>query len=147
MYLLAKLAQYKKTMTVLGVFALSLAFAPMASAQYNCYNDPEDPFCTNKVGAALGGRIGGEDTDFITSIVNIINIMLGLLGLIAVVIILLGGFKWMTAGGSDEKVTEARKLIFSGIIGLAIILSAWAIAQFVIGSLRTATQGTDEAPI
>jgi len=58
---------------------------------------------------------------------------------VAVVIILIGGFKWMTAGGNDDQVGEARKWIFSGIIGLAIILSAWAIAIFVLDKLSDAT--------
>jgi len=71
---------------------------------------------------------------------RIINVALGFLGIIAVVIVLLGGFKWMIAGGNDEKTTEAKKLIVSGIIGLAIILSAWAITSFVISRLVTATQ-------
>lgn len=69
----------------------------------------------------------------------IIRAALGFLGVIAVVIVLFGGFKWMTAGGNEEKVGEAKKLIFAGIIGLAIILSAYAIASFVIGKLVTAT--------
>ncbi len=66
---------------------------------------------------------------------RVINIILGFLGIIAVVIILLGGFKWMTAGGNEEKVEEAQKLIKAGIIGLIIILAAWGIASFVINSL------------
>jgi hypothetical protein len=61
--------------------------------------------------------------------------------IIAVVIVLIGGFKYMTSGGSEEKTTEARKLIVSGIIGLAIILSAWAITSFVVSRLVGATQG------
>ena len=68
--------------------------------------------------------------------------MLSLLGIVAVVIILLGGFKWMTAGGNDDKVEEAKKLILSGIIGLAIIMSAWAIARFVLIQLGQATAVT-----
>ena len=54
-------------------------------------------------------------------------------------IILAGGFMWMTAGGNEDKVGKAKQLIFSGIIGLAIILAAFAIAKFVINSLVTAT--------
>ncbi len=45
----------------------------------------------------------------------------------------------MISGGNDQKTAEARNLIVSGIIGLAIILSAWAITSFVIGQLLTAT--------
>ena len=67
-----------------------------------------------------------------------INIILGFLGIVAVVIILLGGFKWMTAGGNEDKVGEARKLITAGIIGLIIILASFAIASFVLTQLSAA---------
>lgn len=70
---------------------------------------------------------------------QIIRAALGFLGIVAVVIILIGGFKWMIAGGNEDKVQEARKLIIAGIIGLAIILSAYAIANFVIEQLVEAT--------
>jgi len=70
---------------------------------------------------------------------RIINVALGFLGIIAVVIVLVGGFKYMISGGNEEKTSEAKNLIVAGIIGLAIILSAWAITSFVIGQLLTAT--------
>ena len=53
---------------------------------------------------------------------SIINVALGLLGIVAVIIILIGGFEWMTAGGNEEKQAGAQQN-FAGIIGLAIILS------------------------
>lgn len=83
---------------------------------------------------------GLGEADLQETIGNLIRVLLGFLGVIAVVIMLLGGFKWMTAGGNDEKVAEAKKLIIAGIIGLAIILSAYAIASFVISSIVGATQ-------
>lgn len=70
---------------------------------------------------------------------RIINVAMGLLGVVAVVIILAGGFIWMTAGGNEDKVEQAKKLIFSGVIGLAIILTSYAIAQFVVSALVSAT--------
>ncbi len=73
------------------------------------------------------------------AVVRLINVALGFLGLIAVIIILIGGFKWMTAGGNEDKVGEARKTIFAGIIGLAIILFAWGITTFVIKNLGAAS--------
>ena len=73
------------------------------------------------------------------TIASIINVAMGLLGMIVVLLILAGGFLWMTAGGDEAKVTKAKGLIFGGVIGLAIILSAYAIAQFVVGSLLSAT--------
>lgn len=70
---------------------------------------------------------------------SVIRIILGFLGIVAVIIILLGGFKWMTAGGNEDKVGEAKKLITAGIIGLIIIVAAFAIATFVLNSLISAT--------
>jgi hypothetical protein len=82
---------------------------------------------------------GLGQSDLKSSIGNIINVFLGFLGIIAVVITLMGGFKWMTAGGNDEKVAEAKRLLIAGIIGLAIILTAYAISSFVISSILDAT--------
>ncbi|OGY91820.1 MAG: hypothetical protein A3H70_04925 [Candidatus Komeilibacteria bacterium RIFCSPLOWO2_02_FULL_48_11] len=81
----------------------------------------------------------GTNSDLKGTIVQIINIILGFLGIIAVIIILAGGFKWMTAGGNEEKVGEARKMIVQGLIGLAVIFGAWAITAFVINQLATVT--------
>ena len=70
---------------------------------------------------------------------SVINVALGFLGIIAVGLILYAGFKWMTAGGSEDKITEARKLLVAGVIGLIIILAAFAIANFVLTQLIRAT--------
>ena len=87
----------------------------------------------------IGGEIGTGTTDIRITIARIIRTAMSLLGIIAVLIILYGGFKWMTAAGSDEAVGDAKKIITAGIIGLVIILTAYAIASFVINSLVTAT--------
>jgi hypothetical protein len=89
----------------------------------------------------VGSATGLGTRDIRQTIGSIINVALSLLGIIVLVIIIYGGFLWMTAGGNDEKVGEAKKWIFGGIIGLVIILSAYAIASFVISNLVTATTG------
>jgi hypothetical protein len=92
---------------------------------------------------ALLGGVGGEtglgDEDFDKTVGSLINVALGLLGVIAIVIVLAGGFLWMVAGGNEEKVSKAKRLLIAGVIGLAIILSAYAISSFVLSSLISAT--------
>jgi len=73
---------------------------------------------------------------------SVINIFLGFLGVIAVLIILYGGFKWMTAGGNDDGIGEAKQMISAGVVGLVVILAAFGIAQFVINALYNATGAT-----
>ncbi len=115
------------------VFALALAPAAQADANDMLWNGME-----GDVQAATG--LGNEDPR--TMAASVINIVLGFLGIIAVLIILLGGFKWMTAAGNEDKVSEAKKLIGAGVIGLIIILMAFGIAQFVISALYNATNAT-----
>lgn len=87
----------------------------------------------------IAGELGTSSQDLRITIARIIRTAMSLLGIIAVLIVLYGGFKWMTAAGSDEAVGEAKKIITAGIIGLIIILTAYAIASFVINSLVAAT--------
>lgn len=82
-------------------------------------------------------KLGKEDPRKIAA--NVINVILGFLGLMAVVIILAGGFKWMTASGNQDRVEEAKKLISAGIIGLVIVMASFGMAVYVIKSLVVAT--------
>lgn len=72
-------------------------------------------------------------------VMNVINVLMGFLGIIALIIVLTGGFKWMTAGGSEDGIEEAKKLITAGVIGMGIVLSAYAISFFIVDSLMDAT--------
>ncbi|MFA4954639.1 MAG: pilin [Patescibacteria group bacterium] len=125
----------KKIVATAATLSIAAAFAlPMAALA-------ADELNSNDLGVnAIQSTIKLGSGDIRQTAARIINVALGFLGIVAVVIVLLGGFKWMIAGGNDEKTAEARKLIVSGIIGLAIILSAWAITSFVISRLVTATQ-------
>lgn len=115
---------------------IGLMFLPLAVKAYSLENTLG--LNAGNVGSATG--LGTRDVR--TTIASIINVALSLLGIIVLVIIIYGGFLWMTAGGNDERVTQAKQWIFGGIIGLVIILSAYAIAQFVISNLVGATTGT-----
>lgn len=100
----------------------------------NCGNN--DIFGCGGIGTETG--LYARDPKAI--ILAILKTAMGFLGLVAVVIILYGGFKWMTAAGNEEKVEEAKKLIGAGIIGLIIIITAYSIVTYVIQNLLRVTQ-------
>lgn len=118
---------------MMAVLALSVAMPVYA---VNLWGNSE-----NDVNTALG--MGNKDPRAIAA--SVINIMLGFLGIIAVVIILLGGFKWMTGGGNEDKVGEAKKLMIAGVVGLIIILASWGLANFVLNSLLESTGANTNA--
>lgn len=68
-----------------------------------------------------------------------ITIALEFLGIIFLSIIVYAGFRWLTAGGNDDNISKARGLIFNGIIGLIIVLSAYAVTIFIIENVVRAT--------
>lgn len=67
---------------------------------------------------------------------NIISLALSLLGIGFIVLIIAGGFKWMTAQGNEEEAKKAMKIIQMAIIGLIIIISAYSITHFVFSALN-----------
>ncbi len=137
MTLMYKLTKYRTALMIVAIFVMGLLFAPALTSAVETDTFGID-YVSGDAGGGEGIVLGNQDLRVTAT--SIINVSLSLLGIVAVVIILIGGFRWMTAGGNDEKVGEARKWIFSGIIGLAIIMSAWAIARFVLEQLGTATE-------
>ena len=70
---------------------------------------------------------------------NIINVALGFIGILVLVYLLYGGFTWMTSGGEEKKVTQAKNIISRSLIGVVIVLSSWAITMFVLRAIGNAT--------
>ena len=83
--------------------------------------------------------LGQEDPRIV--IANIIRIVLGFLGIIAVIILIYGGWLWMTSAGDASRVDKAKKVLIAAAIGLVIILLSFAIATFILNKLFTATVG------
>ena len=99
--------------------------------------------------AALDTGVGAVDSNInlsskgpIAVATQVINILMGLLGVIALGLILWSGYIWMTAGGNEEKITQAKKILKNASIGLILILSAWGIAYFVLTRLVGDTGGS-----
>ena len=88
---------------------------------------------------AVQGFSGLGDQDLDETLGLLINVLLGLLGIIFLVLTIYAGFLWMTAGGDEKKVAKARGIIITAVIGLVILLSAYAISSFVLDQLITAT--------
>lgn len=76
-----------------------------------------------------------EQKSLTATIGQFINIGLGLLGTIFVVLIIKAGYDWMLAQGDAAKITKSKDTIFRAIIGLLIILGAYAIQAFVFNKL------------
>ncbi len=81
-------------------------------------------------------RLGDTDIRIIAG--RLISVVLGLLGIIAFGLVLYAGFLIMTSAGNEEKVAQGKRVMVNALIGFVIIISAFAIVQFVLKSLSDA---------
>lgn len=93
------------------------------------------------LGLQYGEYTGLGSRDIRIIIADVINIVLGLLGVFFVALLVVAGFRYLTSAGNADTNKKALGTITSAIIGLAIVLSAYVIARFVLQSLMSATTG------
>lgn len=110
---------------------------------------PFAPIALPSVHAALTTNLdtvnttaGLGENDLTLTIGSLISTLLAFLGVIFLILIIYAGLLWMTAAGNEDKVKKAQSILLSSVIGLIILLSAYAISYFVIGQLSTATGTT-----
>jgi len=73
------------------------------------------------------------------SITSLFNFVLGIAGFIFVILFLVGGVQYLTAAGNEEATGKAKKLLVDAIIGLVIVLIAWAVSTYIFSSLTNTT--------
>lgn len=80
--------------------------------------------------------VGDGNDDLTVNITNILNVIIGVLGILAVIVIIFGGVQYMTSTGDAAKVKKAKDTILYGVIGLIIVILAFAIVNFVINNVN-----------
>jgi len=66
---------------------------------------------------------------------NLIDAILLILGAISVIMIIVGGFQYVTSAGDSNKVKTAKSTIMYAVIGVAVALLSYAIVDFVFGKI------------
>lgn len=85
----------------------------------------------------VAGQAGVKDVDSVGKVSgNIINVALSLVGLIFLLLMVYGGYLWMTARGDDSQVEKAQAIIRNAVIGLVLVLAAYAITKLVTTRLE-----------
>ena len=77
---------------------------------------------------------------------TIIQVVLGFLGIVATALVVYAGFLYMTARGNDTQVKKALAILRNAVVGLVIIMSAYAITAFVIDQLTKQFAPSSTAP-
>lgn len=142
-----------KNFIIAGIVGMTLALpgaalvAPAAVFAATNATNITGPLCKG-INDAAGGSGGsgcessvdakGSLSKIAQEVVNIFSIIIGI---VAVIMILVGGFKYITSGGSQEKVGSAKNTIIYALIGLIIVALAQFIVHYVLNFSTNAVNG------
>ncbi|MGI9027281.1 MAG: pilin [Candidatus Saccharimonadales bacterium] len=132
---------------LLLLFALCLTFSAVSYADVSAASN--DTLRQNACSGGeidLSGKAGCKEADserptksLNNLVAQIINVLSIIVGVVAVIMVIIGGFKFVTSGGDSGKVASARNNVLFAIIGLVIVALAQFLIRFVTGK---ATSGS-----
>lgn len=133
------MVQIIKNNILLVVAIVAMAFAALlipatASAAVEIGNNLKcgAEFELNSAGACSPITSGSQTIE--DTIAKIINIFSLIVGAVAVIMIIVGGFKYITSGGDSSNISGAKNTILYAIVGLVIVAIAQAIVRFVLNT-------------
>lgn len=125
-----------KLLILSSILALSLFAVPaIASAATDqiqtgvCYGANNLQISPTPTGDCPDASSTDKVNTLLTEIINVFSVIVGI---VAVIMIIVGGFRYITSGGSSEKVTSAKNTLLYAIIGLVIVALAQIIVKFVL---------------
>jgi hypothetical protein len=129
-------------LSISSLFVLALPFAaPMAASA--AAPDIKNNVCSgaNNLSVTPGvsncSDLTADTCDFNCVLTKVINIFSVIVGVIAVIMIVIGGFRYITSGGASDKVKGAKDTLIYAIIGLIIVALAQVIVRFVLSKSTT----------
>ncbi len=116
---------------ILLVFVLLIPYIVLAG---NSDASPADRLVS--FGKNSGFKQANEGTAF-GIVGTVIAVFTSLLGIVFLGLFLYAGTMWMIAAGDESKISKAKDTMRRAIIGLIIVVAAYAISQFVVLALTT----------
>jgi hypothetical protein len=123
--------------------AVSVIFPTLL--QHVAAQTPADEVCAG-IATASGTGCNGSNTTLNNVVANGVNILSVVIGITAVVMIMVAGFKYVTAGGDSSQLGSAKNTLIYAIIGLVIVGLSQSIVHFVLHATTTAPTPTKAAP-
>jgi hypothetical protein len=125
--------------TAVLVMAMPLAFSSVASADVSqsdinnglCAGSNIDFTNTNKSCSTNGAS---DANSLVKTVINVLSLIVGA---VAVVMLIVGGFRYVTSGGKQESVAGAKNTILYALIGLVIVAVAQIVVRFVLSNVTT----------
>lgn len=112
---------------MMGIVSAALLLVnSIAFAQGGIIDQGDCPTFLNALNGCQGGLRG--------IVLAIINFALGFLGLLAVIMVIYGGFLYVSSAGNEENVKKAKQILLYAVLGIVIILISFALVNTILGA-------------
>ena len=119
-----------KKFLIAALVSLGIVVTPLAM------DAPVFANAKSEVTSGVSSVNDGNSTDLPSFITNIVNILLFLAGAIAVIVIIIGGIRYVMSSGDAGQVQAAKNTILYAVVGLVVVIMAYAIVNFVINQFQ-----------
>ena len=114
------------------LYIITLLSCTLLSTSTFAQSTPINEYTAVQKEQAFAQKAGlGDSVDIAVIIKYSIETLLGALGIIFLILIIYSGFQWMTSGGNDDKVKDAKTRMKNATIGLVVVLMSYSIMTFV----------------
>lgn len=129
-----------------GLFALLTILTGFVPFAVNAATAATIRICDMTGYEKLGGLLSGisdecgacgqcQIRDFFIVGNTITKLILGLSGSIMLLMVIYGGFLWLTSSGNANLVDKGKKVLIGAVIGLIIVFGAYTATQFILGAI------------
>lgn len=115
------------SMLVLGLVLLNSFGVDLALAQAGGAIDTQDQ-------PAIIAALSGGQTGLRGIVLTIVNFFLTFLGLLAVIMVIYGGFLYVSSAGNEENVNKAKKILLYAVLGIVVIIVSFALVNTLLGA-------------
>ena len=123
--------RHLRIVILLAIFLAFFVFVPSVFAQTGADKALKGLNTTVTEGYGSTKEGSGVVTNIPSAIGKIVGAGLAFIGVIFLILMIYGGFTWMFARGNEQEVAKAKNLIYSAVIGLIIVLAAYAITRYL----------------
>lgn len=125
------------SVAIITVLALTFFSTALTASAQSALAPTSGGSAFTSAGDDIVGTGQGDARAFVT---NILRWALTFLGLICVIMIIYGGFLYITAAGEEDKAKKGRTIILYCVIGIAIIAASYAIVNTVLSGVTAVGQ-------
>lgn len=111
---------------VLGLMIINMFGANAALAQGAIDATTDQP--------AIIAALSGGQTGLRGIVLTIVNFFLTFLGLLAVIMVIYGGFLYVSSAGNEENVNKAKKILLYAVLGIVVIIISFALVNTILGA-------------